>query len=1389
MATLDSLDEGEEARQRHEEPSLHDIPPHDSVAPLADEPSWHDTDWNGSSRPWSARSWNSGWWYGGWGNWYGTSSSWARNAEGPSDGEATATAGQTASPELSAAGGPAGQGAQQQASSSGSSRDPWAAAAAAIMAAAAAAREAAPGDPSRVHQGHDSRGPLEVSHGPRDEAAGVVQGSQADPWSSWRSAQGWRTSGDWEPWSWNRGHGAGPKPDLSDPPAWPGWPYRRFWVQAVKRWDKATDVAIHRRAEKILRSLGWEMAADFEHLLESELVAADYLDKILKIIEAKAGVREDDDRRRAYRAIFVDSHRKKDETLSQYVLRRQRDFHNGQAYGLVFPDNLKATLLKEGAGLSEQNLQNLAALLGGEDGDPDRVGRALAKLDVRSDRLTAYEVAGENSGETSNYASLRGDADEGESSEMDEEEVLADLEALDLSEDQVCEVYAVLSGADRRKRTWKENKLFKAELRKDRTSFTKGAPPSGDHPRGRQDGGSGGHPRGRQDGGSGGRDRRMSREQLKKISRCRICNKKGHWAAECPEKGASKAPVSAFSFAAQPPSDAVAFSFISRTEWTRLLWSIGPSENANGTASWNFLATPEGHAILDIGATQDLIGMSAFRSLKECLANAGLKPIKVDAPYAIPAGIGGKATVDHVALVPISPGGRPGVLQMLVLKEDIPPLLSVGFLDFLDAQIFLSQDRVRLGRFGVDLPLKRLPSGHRTMSLIGWSSGIFPIPDDIKSKFGLGDGAFQLNVLPSAYMKESFVEPSCTLSDVETCVLTTCDVEESLASSDVGSTGALSGAHEVCGCSTRHDWDEGSKACPATMKPKVSQESCVVEFVEQTMRSPSCASRVGSDETPEQRPSPAEPNSIGLLVGHGLGGAAADLDAAMAGARHSCDVGHGVHSTDVLQDGDDRALKEGPKGENEVRPGAWKCSRRVSSSDQQGDQPWEPVGVMAGMHAMRHQDRLWPEVPSEREGKSQSSWSGGSRRGGGDRRRVSFSLEHIDDVLPISGESDVSSKDIQDFNLNGVIRHPRDELHDDAVRKRDAAPERSNDCINGPNWNVSAGAGSGTDPTLDADAGPRESGSSRGALEPRADAPSGPRIGGAGDGGRGIGRRVGTSKSQPGRSASAGMMWPLWVTSSMMSLTSALAYHQCSPEARKLIEGLGGNEQTWIVGDHLMMGNPDKDRSSMALPALLEGFRHELVEASDLRDETSAWIPVWHSQQAADGSLMRQGPGAPREESEESCRTWYVPKKLWQLCSFLEGDVEIRRFPAFDEDFPSARAWTVTPKHRDRYPSWISEELFSSPSCSTPSEVAEMCQKVFVSYHGNSDPVGRDSVSYMEVFVRTSVPQALQRQGWKIPEQEDLSPPRMDGTSRRRSIVNDVEIFYEITDRRCSSVR
>lgn len=574
--------------------------------------------------------------------------------------------------------------------------------------------------------------------------------TQADSWTwNWDSGHSWQWSQrDWRQDGWQSGQwdSSQPKPDYTDPPSWPGWSHRRLWTLAIRRWNKQTDVPMYRRAEKVLRSLGWDLQVDMEHLSDEVLGSSLYLEAIIEVLNNKAGVREDDDRRRAYRAAISDSQRHKDETLAQFAVRRQRDFRNAAAHGVQIPEALRAMLMREGAGLTDQNQQNLTALLQGREEDPDAVARALSRMDVRHDRIAAFS---EDVPEEHSFLAADSNDLDDEDEALEESEVIQELDKLDLSEDQVCEVFAVL---EQRRRTWKENKVLKADMRKDRGNFIKDGANAA--PRGQYGGvpgggipGSGGAPR---HGGRGG----MNREQLKKISRCRLCGKRGHGGEDCNLK--KKPSPSGFSYCGGEASGSSAFSFLTLQELRSAITAVrldGGSMESDSTGC-AFLAIPGTEAILDIGATQDLIGSEAFSNLSQALSGVGLQPVRVDKAVSVPSGIGGVAKPKFVALVPISPGGIPGVLEMTVLEDRIPPLLSVGFLEFLQARISLPENKISLQKLEIELPMQRLPTGHRSINIVQWKGGSFPVPIEVQRKYGISDGAFNMpNDVPCAYTK------------------------------------------------------------------------------------------------------------------------------------------------------------------------------------------------------------------------------------------------------------------------------------------------------------------------------------------------------------------------------------------------------------------------------------------------------------------------------------------------------------------------------------------------------------------------------------------------------------------------------------------------------------
>ena len=93
------------------------------------------------------------------------------------------------------------------------------------------------------------------------------------------------------------------------------------------------------------------------------------------------------------------------------------------------------------------------------------------------------------------------------------------------------------------------------------------------------------------------------------------------------------------------------------------------------------LTLDPGHAILHIGAGQDLNGNEAYTRLEQCLGRQGLKCVVLKGEPTAAHGVGGRAKPLFNALVPCVLGRVPGVIKVTVVQENIPQLLSVGLLE------------------------------------------------------------------------------------------------------------------------------------------------------------------------------------------------------------------------------------------------------------------------------------------------------------------------------------------------------------------------------------------------------------------------------------------------------------------------------------------------------------------------------------------------------------------------------------------------------------------------------------------------------------------------------------------------------------------------------------
>ena len=522
--------------------------------------------------------------------------------------------------------------------------------------------------------------------------------SAADPWTSWR--------GGWSDWS-NYGKWQSSKGDYGDPPSWGGWPNYRLWKRSMVRWNANTDVVVWRRAEKVLKNFDWEMQQKLEHLSEEQLSASTYLTDILAILDVLAGEKEASERRRQVRAALYEGNRRSDETLAQYALRRESQFASANQY-LAIPDELKGFMMEEQAGLNKQGLQNLRVLTNGSSSF-SQVKKALQILDTEEEALM------KSSGRASYYDTVAEAEEPSWSSDGEEEHenemILFALEQQDMDEDKAM---SFVTEWKTKKKTWSENKTLKASQRKDRRHFDDRTSRPG-------------RPQNR---------RRLPISELKKITRCRRCNAKGHWEEDC-DQPKSRAGQSSSS----GTSNMVAFTYCSTGTPT----VAADFFNMVTQEAFSFLEIPPGYAIVDPGASQDLIGFKAYQKLEERLKTLGLRPVKLQGKPQEPSGIGGKAKPLFCSLVPCFLAGQPGIVRMTIIQDDIPHLISIGLLEHGKAVIDTDTNRVHFKSFDKDATMVKIDSGHRILDVASWNGGRFDIPRQLLDQYGLKPDAFEIS--------------------------------------------------------------------------------------------------------------------------------------------------------------------------------------------------------------------------------------------------------------------------------------------------------------------------------------------------------------------------------------------------------------------------------------------------------------------------------------------------------------------------------------------------------------------------------------------------------------------------------------------------------------------
>ena len=260
----------------------------------------------------------------------------------------------------------------------------------------------------------------------------------------------------------------------------------------------------------------------------------------------------------------------------------------------------------------------------------------------------------------------------------------------------------------------------------------------------------------------------LSVEDVKKRTKCRRCLQKGHWARDCPSTQSFEANFSwsghllylfLFSLYLLCLYLYYLISFFQVT-WSRIISASAARSTTPSTTSWltkvrwseSLIEIYEGCVLVDTAAGHPTCGGSYFDALERGLNKHGIKSVIISSNVAsIPTrarGVGGIAQTKEVRLIPMRLGNATMFVELLVLKSEVPPLLSVTL--FEKCVIDLQRNVITWnskGRAPCESVMHSLKSKHRAVDVSDFKGVEFIVPERVLSKYGVKTSDFAYPVV------------------------------------------------------------------------------------------------------------------------------------------------------------------------------------------------------------------------------------------------------------------------------------------------------------------------------------------------------------------------------------------------------------------------------------------------------------------------------------------------------------------------------------------------------------------------------------------------------------------------------------------------------------------
>ena len=578
--------------------------------------------------------------------------------------------------------------------------------------------------------------------------------------------------------------------DRDPPPSFDGSQPHLFkqFERDVSLWQWESDVPKLKHAAKLLRSLTGSARA-----------AADEVP--LEVIQSEGGVKAimtrlrehylphlESAMPRAFEAAIYGDARKSRESNQDYLIRMDKAFKELKDESVTLPEIVKGYIIYRQASLTAVQEDQVTTWTAG-DFEREKVIRALRKLEkVQKDKAKSF------------LTDMVEEADGGAAYFEDD----ADLENYVYVEEG--DLNQVFEEADLHEALATYQEVRRA-LRDQRNSRGWQPPSKGS---GKGTFGKGGL--------HFGKGSRVHTESLKLRTKCAKCGVIGHWARECtgsPDEfarqrggGSSPAKSSASSMAGKSgfvqigkgEDGTVLMSMLEHPVTFGQFYRSSPKKVSN--LEFIGLATHAEQGIVDTAAQSGLIGEKAFNSLEKSLEERGLKPRKTNR-QAQARGVGGEAVSIGVAELPLGIAGVNGVLEVTIVKDEVPLLIPVSLLRDLGACVDLVNNELKLGKYDKKASMSVLKSGHVSVSVLDFDSEGWRIPKEALDH-GLHEQDFRIE--PGAIAMSTFKSGSPNQFD------TTCGsshhVDVRATQQDFQGYGA-----SKCFIQCQHGESEGGKAC------------------------------------------------------------------------------------------------------------------------------------------------------------------------------------------------------------------------------------------------------------------------------------------------------------------------------------------------------------------------------------------------------------------------------------------------------------------------------------------------------------------------------------------------------------------------------------------------